>query len=449
MRLDRTWVIAKREYLTRIKSRGFWIGTLVIPAFLTAVMVIPSLLLQRSETRQKMVVVDETGRVAPELVRVLAEKEREERQAKPGPEKPGPAKPGARGGEPREPRAHFDLLIEPPTGNRQAQEKALEKRVRDEQIDAWVWIGPKTLEDNKVEYRARSVANFVTQDVLGDDLSAAVRQVRLRQAGLDPDQVRRLTESVDLKTLRVVEGGSRAEGGFAGILFVWILFMMLYMTITLWGQQVMVGVLEEKGSRIVEVLTSSVKPMDLMMGKLLGICLLGLTQIVLWLGTTSVLTAPGVLAAMAALPEGTTLPSFTPVMAVNFVLLYALGFFVYASFYAAVGAAFNNLQEAQQVAGMLVAFLVVPLLLVWRVINDPGSTLAVVTSLVPLFAPLLMPLRIAIQMPPLWQILLCYALLVGFIFAMVWICARIYRVGILMYGKKPTVQEIWRWIRYA
>jgi ABC-2 type transport system permease protein len=444
MRLDRTWVIAKREYLTRIKGKGFWIGTLVIPTFLVGVMVVPSILLQRADTRQKLVVVDETGRVAPEFARVLAEKEREERQAK-----RQPPRPEARGGEPRAPRARFDLLIEPPESDRQTQEKALEKRVRDEQIDAWVWIGPRTLEDNKVEYRARSVSNFVTQDVLADDLSAAVRQVRLREAGLDPEQVRRLTDPVDLKTLRVVEEGSRAEGGFAGILFVWILFMMLYMTIALWGQQVMVGVLEEKGSRIVEVLTSSVKPMDLMMGKLLGICLLGLTQIVLWLGTTTLLTAPGVLAATAALPEGTTLPSFTPVMAIHYALLYALGFFVYASFYAAVGAAFNNLQEAQQVAGMLIFFLIVPMLLVWRVINDPGSTLAVVTSLVPLFAPLMMPLRIAIQMPPLWQILLCYVLLIAFIVGMVWVCARIYRVGILMYGKKPTVQEIWRWIRYA
>jgi ABC-2 type transport system permease protein len=433
MQLDNISVVARREYLTRIKGKGFWIGTLVLPLFVVGVTVIPSLVLARSEARQKVVVVDETGQVAEALRAELARLP-EARDVRT---------------EARNRRASFDLVVEPPAPDRAAQREALNRRVLDKQIDAWVWIGPRALQDNKVEYHARSVSNFLTQDVLGDHLTAALRQVRLRQAGLDPERVGKLTEQVELDTVRVSKEGSRAEGGLAGAAFAYLLFMMLYITIALWGQQVMLGVLEEKGTRIVEVLVSTVKPLDLMIGKLVGICLLGLTQIGIWLVTLIVATAPGVLAAVATLPEGMKLPVFTVEMAVHFLLLYTLGFFLYSTFYAAVGAAFNNQQEAQQVAGMLIFFLIAPVALLYRVINDPDSTVAVVASLIPLFAPLVMTLRVAIQMPPLWQLLLCYSLLAGFTALMIWICARVYRVGILMYGKKPSFQEIWRWIRYV
>jgi ABC-2 type transport system permease protein len=439
-------VIAKREYLTRIKGKGFWISTLILPVFLVAMTVLPTLLLTSSEARQKVVVVDETGKVAGPLEREAAADEREE-AARPA------AKPAVEPGkDPRERErrnARFEFLIEPPAADRAAQRKELDRRVLDEQVDAWIWVSPKSLAESKVEYHAKSVSNFLTQEVLERHLSEAIRQVRLRDAGLDPVQVGRLTHGVDLATERVSEEGSRAEGGLLGVAFAYILFMMLYMMITLWGQQVMTGVLEEKGTRIVEVLVSTVKPIDLMLGKLSGICLLGLTQLGIWMTLLVVVTGPGVLGTMMTMPENFTLPSFSLGMAVNFVLLFTLGFFVFATFYAAMGAAFNNIQEAQQAAGVLIIFLLAPLLLAPRVINDSGSTLAVAMSLVPIFAPLVMALRVALQMPPVWQLLLCYALLLVFIAAMMWVCARIYRVGILMYGKKPTVQEIWRWIRYA
>jgi ABC-2 type transport system permease protein len=221
------------------------------------------------------------------------------------------------------------------------------------------------------------------------------------------------------------------------------------MTIAIWGQQVMTGVLEEKGSRIVEVLVASVRPFDLLMGKLVGICCLGLTQIAIWFATLIALTAPGVVASIAFLPEGVHLPTVTLLLAVNFAIYFVLGFLVFASFYAAIGAAFNNVQEAQQVAAFVVFFLIAPLFLMFRIVNDPDSTLAVVTSLIPPFTPLLMMLRIALQPPPAWQVLLSYVLTLGFLWGMIWLAARIYRTGILMYGKKPTIQEIWRWVRYA
>src|SRR4029077_16922560 len=172
----------------------------------------------------------------------------------------------------------------------------------------------------------------------------------------------------------------------------------------------------------------------------------GLTQFVIWLGTMMFVTAPGVLAALAVLPDEVKLPHITIAMVLNYLILFVLGFFVYATMYAAIGSAFNNVQEAQQVARVAVFFLVVPFVLMFRIINDPNSTMAVVASLIPPFTPLLMTLRISLVMPPVWQILLGHVLTFGFILGMVWICSRIYRIGILMYGKKPTFQELWRWI---
>ncbi len=345
--------------------------------------------------------------------------------------------------------ARFEALAEPLAKDHKAQRGDLDRRVTAKEIDAWIWIPTGVFEDAKVEYHARSVSNVFTQDALKDDLSWVVRRLRMEKAGIDPERVEGLTRPVKLATQKVSKDGSRTEGGFAGMIFGVGMFMILYFAMLLWGQQVMNGVLEEKSSRVVEVVMSCVTAFELMMGKLVGICCVGLTQLGLWLGTVAVLTAPGVVAALAFAPKGSQLPTLTLVMLVHFILLFILGFFAFATIYAAIGASFNNLQEAQQAASVAVVFIVIPAMVMWPVINDPNSTMATVLSLIPLFTPLLMPLRIAIEMPPAWQILLAYALTISFVVGMVWICAKIYRVGILMHGKKPTFQEIWKWTKYA
>ncbi len=426
MRLENIVIVAKREYLQRIRSKGFWIATLILPLFVVAAAVLPSLLLSRSRTEQRVVVVDTTGRVAPRLLEKRPDK-----------------------GKTKDRIAKFVFLVEPPAKDPLAQKAGLDRRVLAKEIGAWIWIDEGVLTGKPVEYHAKTVSNVITQDVLSDDLSYVVRRERLANAGLDPDRVGALSAPVELETVRVSKEGSRAEGGLAGAAFAYILFLMLYMVLVIWGQQVMQGVLEEKSSRIIEVVLSSVKPFELMMGKLTGICLVGLTQFGLWLVTLATFTAPGVIASMAGLPPGVKLPTVTPAMVLHFILLFILGFFVFSTLYAAIGASFNNVQEAQQVSGVAVFFLIIPVFLMFPIINDPNSTFAVVASLIPLFTPLLMTLRISLEMPPLWQVLLAYALTFGFIVGMVWVCARIYRIGILMYGKKPTFQELWKWIRYA
>ncbi|HWM92986.1 MAG TPA: ABC transporter permease [Thermoanaerobaculia bacterium] len=430
MRLDNIQIIARREYLQRIRSKGFWIGTVIFPLFAVAMTILPSVLLMRSGTTHKVVVVDDTGRVAANL------------SAK----RPKTAPP-----EPRETvrLSKVDFIREVPQPDPKAQEAALDRRVVDKEIDAWIRITPEVLTGKPVEYHGRSTSNFMTQDILEDRLTEAVRRVRLTDAGFDPDKVGELSAQVPLRTIRVSKEGSRAEGGAGGFLFAYILFFMLFLSLLIWGQQVMNGILEEKGSRAVEVIISTVKPFELMMGKLSGICLVGLTQFGIWILTMVVLSAPGVVGAFGSMPDDLQIPVLNPLAAIQFVLFFILGFFVYASFYAALGAAFNSLQEAQQVAGTMGIIFAVPAMLMPMIINAPSSTLAVVSSLIPLFTPVLMPLRIVTEMPPAWQILASYALTGGFLVMMVWFCGRIYRVGILMYGKKPTIPELVRWVRYS
>ncbi len=425
MRLDNIQVIARREYLQRVKTKGFWIATVVLPLFAVAMTVLPSLFMARGGSAHRVIVVDAIGGITPELARPLPS-------------------------ETVDPRMKTELVFTPeaPAADADAQRAALDRRVLEKEADAWIWIGREALQDAKVEYHARSVSNVVTQRILERRISQAVRRIRLAEAGFDADRVGALSAPVELKTARVSKEGSRDEGQMGGFIFAYVLFFILFLGLLVWGQQVMTGVLEEKSSRVIEVLISSIKPFDLMMGKLTGICLVGLTQFGVWLLTLVILTTPGLLS-MTALPADLQLPAFSAANALHFALFFILGFFVFSSFYAALGAAFNNLQEAQQVAGTLGFLFTVPAILMPMVINDPSSTLSVVTSLIPLFTPVLMPMRIVVETPPAWQIGLGYLLTVGLLLFMVWACGRIYRVGILMYGKKPTLPEMWRWLRYS
>lgn len=425
MRLKNVSVLSQREYTSRIRTKAFWISTLLLPALMAALVLLPALLIERTRAGQRLVVVDETGQLGRELARRLA-----------ADGEGGPA------------RASFEVELEAPAADEAQQRRQLEQQVLDDEIDAWLWISAAGLEEDRVEYHAESVSNFLTQRVLENEISTAVRSLRLERAGLDEALIDELSRSVELETLRITEEGSRAEAGDAGFILAYLLFFLLYMTLIIYGTQVMNGVLEEKTSRVVEVVLATVSPFELMMGKLSGICLVGLTQLAIWLGTMVVLTAPGVVTGLAWLPEE-QLPTVSLAVVAHFIGFFLLGYFVFATFYAAIGAAFNNVQEAQQFAGVAVIFLIAPVMLMMPVINDPGSTLAVVGSLIPVFTPLLMMLRVAVEMPPAWQLALGYLLTAAFGVFMVWLSARIYRVGILMYGKKPTLPELWRWVRYA
>lgn len=440
MRIDPIVTIAKREYLTRVKSKGFWIATLLLPIAMAALTILPSMIAMKSRASQRLAIVDEAGGFGETLAKKLVEED-----------KPRASAAAAKNQKKKdvEETAQFKVELIAPAGDRTTQRAGLDRRVLAGEIDAWLWLSADGLAKNEVEYHAESVSNFMTQNRLSGVVSRVIGEARLRQAGIDAARVTELTQDVSLETTRVLAEGSRQEGGMAAFFLAYFLFFMLYMIIMLYGQQVMNGVLEEKSSRIVEVILATVRPIELMVGKLLGIGLAGLTQLSVWLTTMVVLSAPAAVTALALASDGHSLPQVTVPLVLHFLINFLLGYALFATLYATIGAATNNVQEAQQFVGFLVVFQVAPIFFLMPVINDPDSTLAVVLSMVPPLTPLLMLLRIAVKMPPLWQILTAYALTAGFICFLVWVCARIYRIGILMYGKKPTFQELWRWMRYA
>jgi ABC-2 type transport system permease protein len=418
-------VILKREYLSRVRTAGFWISTIALPVLMVAWTVLPSLIMAKSRGQLHLALVDETGRVAPEVARRMA----------------------AEGDDGT--HNEFRLEVLPAQPDAAAQRAELDRRVMADQLDAWLWVSDARLDENRVDFHGRTVSNIITLEELEGLLTSVVRQQRLTAAGYDAEQIEKLVARVRLDKVRVTEEGAKADRGIADLALAFGLFMMLYMASIIYGNMVMQGVLEEKANRVVEVLAASAKPTELMAGKLLGICAAALTQLGIWMVTAVVLTAPGLLAGIASLPEGVNLPEISPAIVFHFFALFLLGFVLYASFYALIGSAFNNAQEAQQMASLGMIFIVLPWMVFMPVLNDPDSTLAVVTSLIPPLTPMIMMLRIAVKTPPAWQIALAYALTIAFDVFMVWLCARVYRIGILMYGKKPTIKEIWRWTRYA
>ncbi|HUO86498.1 MAG TPA: ABC transporter permease [Thermoanaerobaculia bacterium] len=426
MRLDKMLVLARREYLVRVKTKGFWIALLALPLFMGGMFVVPALVMAKTRAQLDLVVVDATGRLGEALAAELAERQ-------------------AAGGS----IADLEVSVVEAAADRRAQAAALDLRLVREEIDAWILLDPPSLERGDVEYRARSVSNTFTQRVLERALSSQLREMRLIDAGYDPEEVASLIEEITLQTVKVSATGSRAEAGEAGFFLAYGLFFLLYIVLMIWGQQVLQGVLEEKSSRVVEVIASAARPFDLMMGKLLGIGAAALTQFGVWMACAVALTAPGVIGALSMIPPDTGLPEIGVIQVAWVVLFFVLGFFVYSTMYAAVGAAFENLQDAQNMVFVPTASIILPILFMFPVINDSNSPLAVIVSLVPLMTPILMPLRIAVEMPPWWQLVLGALLTGGFVVLMIALAARVYRVGILMYGKKPTFRELWRWVRYA
>jgi len=426
MQIDKALVVAKREYRTRIKGKGFWIATAILPLLLVAMGVVPALIASRTTSTKAIVIVDQTGRLGDALVEAMAPSEDDLGSM-----------------------AEFELTMEAAALDEMAQRADLDARILDQSLDAWLWISEEGLEDGEIEYHAETVSSFITQTILERQLTRVVRHDRLGALGVEAEVADELIRGVDLRTVKVSETGSKEENEDAGFFLAYALFFLLYMMLMIYGQQVLNGVLEEKTSRIVEVVISTTRPLELMTGKLAGICGIALTQVTIWLGSLAIVTLPGVVASFAWMPDGIDIPQLEFSLVGHFILLFFLGFIVYSTLYAAIGAAFNSVQEAQQFASYAVFFLVAPMFIFIFVINDPDSTLSVVSSLIPPFTPLLMLLRLAIKSPPLWQIILGYAGAIGFAGFMVWVAGRIYRIGILMYGKKPTVQELWRWLRYS
>jgi ABC-2 type transport system permease protein len=248
-----------------------------------------------------------------------------------------------------------------------------------------------------------------------------------------------------MKTIRVSPKGEAKESG-ANLAVSVIIFIFTFLGITGHGSQVMWSVIEEKSTRIMEVLVSSAKPFEMMMGKLIGIGLVGLTQYVIW----AIVAIPVLFISQSALASGgITLNSIPIGSALYFIIYFSLGYFLLGSMYLIGGALATDSESSNIVTRLITVITLTPLVTLLIVIQNPSGALALTLSFIPFLAAPIMALRIALSSPPLWQVLLSMLLMLVSIGTVIWVAAKVYRVGILLYGKKPTLGEITRWLRYA
>lgn len=310
-------------------------------------------------------------------------------------------------------------------------------------IDGLIYIPETVIDSAMVEFYARNVGNFDLNRQIRNAINSIIVDHRIHQSGLDPGIIKQLTKDISLRTVKIQKGQEEQEGSFIQDYFVTLAFVMiLYLTILLYGASIMRGILEEKNSRVIEVLLSSANSFQLMAGKIIGLGSVGLTQYLIW----SVMSLSILLYGTAMTGMG-QIPSINPVIFIYFVVFFILGYFLYATLYAAFGAMTNTDQEAQQASFPVVILLIVPLIMMTFIVKNPESSTSVVLSIIPFFSPLLMFARVNISNPPFIEVGMSILLLIVTIIISMWFVGRIYRVGILMYGKKPTLKELILWVR--
>ena len=443
--MRKLFAVVKREYVQRVRTKFFVVATILGPLLLAGFTVVPALMFGiKSGGPTRVVIIDETGkmyaRVASELE--IGKERPAKRETPPIKPMPGPGASQERIKEAgRSAEAGFAVEEARLDNRRLADVKNdLESKLQDRVIDGYVILPPDLLKDGQPEFRTRNSADPFAREAIASAIGRAVRSQRLVEAGIKEADVERASAPVDLKT---VEASGKESKGEASFFLVFGLGMLIYMSVLLYGQVVLGAVVEEKETRIAEILFSSMRSFPLMMGKLIGVSLVALTQMGIW-GLAFI-----AFSIWAAGGSGISLPHIAPLVFVYFGLYFLLGYFIYSTVYAVVGSMVTTTQEGGQMAMPVVLMLIAGLFISFNIIRSPNSPLAFWASMFPFFAPITMLVRIVTETPPLWQILLSLGIGIATAVGLVWLASRIYRVGMLMTGKKATIPEVWRWVRQA
>jgi ABC-2 type transport system permease protein len=448
------FAVIKREYLQQVRGKAFWIATFLIPSIGLAFIFIQIALSKSLVAKGRIAVVDLTGRLYEPLLAEHSARpsdEDEDTKKKDRKSKEFDAKSledSAKSKQKVKTLLEFTKVDVTPATLADVRHR-LNEDVQAGRLKAYIVLDDRTLENGAAEWRAESVkAEVVMRQQIANYLSRAATKERLKDRGVDPKlyEAARVQVDLDPHEAKDVESGESGKNVGFNIAVSATFFFLIYMSIFIYGASIMRGVLEEKNNRIVEVIVSSVRPTTLMLGKILGIGLVGLTQYSVWACLAVAVTLPGA-AAVMGMTDG--IPHIPAGTIGAFVLFFLLGYFLYASLYAALSAPFNTEQEAQQFVIIPGMMLVLTSTTWFFAFNQPNGTLATVLSFFPFTAPLMMFMRISVQTPPAWQIGVSVTILVATIWAVAWFAGRVYRVGILMYGKKPTLPEIFRWALQA
>ncbi|MEJ7617425.1 MAG: ABC transporter permease [Pyrinomonadaceae bacterium] len=450
--MNKLFTIIRREYLERVRNKMFILATALAPVLMVALVVVPALLAGiKMGDATRIAIVDETNRMAERVRLSLVGSSAEDAGASSAAAvDQGERDSSASSSPPVGPAStRYEIEIIAHNAERSTEEttRELAERVRRGELDAYLVIPPDVFAGGRAEYYGRNVGDVVSISLVRDRISRAVTEQRLIDEKIDERRVRELSQAVPLSTFKVSEKGQERDSG-AGFILAYVAGGFIYFTMLVYCGMMLSAVVEEKATRISEMLLSSEQSFPLMLGKLIGISLVALTQYTVWLTAFVLLSVYGV-TALAGAGSAFALPSIGVSVFVYFLLFFLLGYFVYATLYLLVGTMVTNTQEGQQLAMPLIMVLVIAFSLSFPVIRSPDSSFAFWLSMIPLFAPITMLVRIMTETPPLWQIALSLAIGFATVVGLVWVAARTYRVGMLMYGKRASLPEVWRWVRSA
>ncbi len=431
-------LVIRREFLERVKKKSFIITTILMPVFMLAMMAAPALIMMVTGSEERgITVIDETGTIG---ARLQSDKE-----------------------------THFTLLESTP----------LDSALADTEVAGVLYI-PAGIMDGKVSPRlyTNGSSSIALENNVSSQIDGIIEEERLKQ--YDIENLDKILEEVhsDVKLMSIrndkEDGESQSASAAVSYLIGIILTFLLYMCLLLYGQMVMTSIIEEKNNRVLEIVVSSVKPTHLMLGKICGIGLVAVTQILIWgvlIAAMSAFVLPAIipdtaLTEMSALNAGTLdatsasmdveiLQAMSLMSNVGYILqLFGLlilfligGFLLYAAIYAAIGSAVDNIQDASQLQSFVIFPIIIGIIFGMTAASDASSPAAIWTSFIPFTSPMVMMARVPSGIP-MWEIGLSLAILYASFLLMVWIAAKIYRVGIFMYGKKPSIKDLIRWAQY-
>jgi ABC-2 type transport system permease protein len=433
--------VVKREYIQRVRAKMFIVSTILLPVVMSLFLLVPAIILSIETPPMRVAGVDQTGRMYSQIRQALFNDQQQTDT--------GNVSAGAQRTTPRRNFSRFNVEEVKATDQPLDQIRAsLDQRMRARELEGYVILSPDFLNHGKAQFITRNPGDVFSTQVLQSAINRATREQRLIDAKVDTKTRQELFEPIELQSVTAGATGSQQSNSRASFAVVFGVGFVMYLAILMYGQIVLGAVIEEKETRIAEILFSSVKPFTLMMGKLVGVSLLALTQLAIW-GTAFGAFAVYGVALLSSEGMRESIPSIPFLHYIYFGLFFLLGFFIYATIYALVGSMVTTAQEGGQLAMPIILILVVSFYLFWPVSRSPDSPFSFWVSMIPFTAPVAMVVRIVTQTPPFWQIAL--SLLIGFstVFAIMWVASRIYRVGMLMYGKRAAIPEAIRWARQA
>jgi ABC-2 type transport system permease protein len=438
--------VIKREYLQRVRTKFFIAATVLGPLMMVLFTVVPVYVASLNVSTTRLAVVDQTGKLYERFLYALTSSPADDDH-----EGKGARSANANQQDQMQRDADFDdehFEVEQVTLDGRSLDEVkrlLNERVRRNELDGYVVIPPDAVNESKAEFYGRNTGDIFTRATLSDRLSRAVREQRLAERQIDQRVLREANRRISLTSTKISATGEEKISG-SGFTMVLTFGVVIYVCVLMYGQMVLGAVIEEKETRIAEVLFSSMRSFPLMMGKLVGVSFVALTQLSIWGLAFLLFVAFGAgIATAQGVPVN--MPHDPPMVFVSFVIYYLVGYFIYAAVYALIGSMVTTMQEGGQVAMPVVFMLVAGFYFVFPIIRSPNSSLAFWTSMFPFLAPITMMVRITTETPPLWQIILSLGIGFATVVGLVWAASRVYRVGMLMYGKRASIPEAWRWMR--